>query len=126
VLLHIELLGDNVVKSEHDVAPGFIIVLNPTLDVVVIEMVLGQIIHLLNDITTIGSFGGNLLLRIDLFRERLYDGVTPLALGKEVVLHGWAPSHVVGSVENRNELSERVGHFWFLDDKEVSVYTRQT
>jgi len=110
MLLHIELLGDNAVKSEHDVAPGFIIVLNPALYVVVIEMVLGQIVHLLNDITTIGSLGGNLLLRINLLRERLYDGVTPLALGKEVVLHGWAPNHVVGSVENRNELGKRIRH----------------
>ena len=98
-------------KSEHDVAPGFIIVLDPALDVVVIEMILGQIIHLFNNITTIGSFGGDLLLGVDLFRERFNDGVMLLALGKEVIFHGWAPSHVVGSIEDRNELSEQVRHF---------------
>jgi len=110
VLLSVEFFGNDVMKPEHDVASSFIVVLDPALNIIVIEMILGQIIHLCNDITTIGSFGGDLLMGVDLFGERFNDGVTPLALGKEVIVHGWAPNHVVGSVENRNELSERVGH----------------
>jgi len=63
-------------------------------------------------------------LRVDLFGERLYDGVVLLALEKEVILHGWAPNHVVGSVENRNELGERIGHSLVSVMMRRSAYVR--
>jgi len=41
MFLPIELLGDDIVEPEHDVAPGFIVVLDPLFNVVIVEMMLG-------------------------------------------------------------------------------------
>ena len=105
MFLSVKLLSDNAVESKHDIASSLIVVFDPILDVVVVEGVLGYVIPSRDDVT-VGSFGGNLDLRVFPIGERLYNGVTPLSLGEEIVLHGWTPDHVVGSVENGNEARE--------------------
>ena len=107
------LLSYDAVEPKHDVAPCFVVVLNPIIDIINVDGSLGLVVLERDDVTSVGSFGSNLNLRINPIRKRVYDGVAPLSLREEVVLHSWAPSHVVGSVEDGNKACELVGRLIF-------------